>query len=90
MTPSTTDVLNQNVMFRPGTPVEPSVVRSLRREANERDHACAASLSEEADTHLVVSPRGTCVLLDDFLKADSWPPSEAAGDVAREVTRQIA
>lgn len=90
MTRSTTDVLNHDVISKADAPLEPSVITSLRRKADANDHACAASLSDETETYLVVSPRGTCILLDDFLKTDSWPPGEHAESVAQDVTRQRA
>jgi len=90
MAPSTNDVLNHDVISRAEAPLEPSFIRSLRGTADETDHACAVLLSDETETYLVVSPRGTCILLDDFLKTDSWPPSEHAENIAQDVTRQIA
>lgn len=90
MTPSTNDVLNHDAISRADAPLEPSVIASLRSKADENGHACAASLSGDTETYLVVSPRGTCILLDDFLKTDSWPPGENAESVAQDVTRQVA
>jgi hypothetical protein len=42
----------------------------------------AASLPGASDTYLVVSPRGTCILLDNFLKSASWAPKHSPETVS--------
>jgi len=64
----------------------PTAISELREEADSASEAVAAEFPDNADAFLVVSPRGTCVLLDDYLKRDSWPPHADAHTVATEIS----
>ncbi|PEN14952.1 hypothetical protein CRI94_01275 [Longibacter salinarum] len=63
----------------------PDGIDQLRTEAQEHAEAVAAALPWGSDTYLVVSPRGTCVLLDDFVTRDSWEPNKSSETVATEL-----
>jgi hypothetical protein len=63
----------------------PETIRRLRLRANDDAKAVAASLPGPSDTYLVVSPRGTCVLLDNFLKSASWAPQNSPETVADDL-----
>jgi hypothetical protein len=63
-----------------------TAIADLRDEANAASEAVAAALPDDADAFLVVSPRGTCVLLENYLKRASWPPQEDAETVATELS----
>lgn len=63
-----------------------TAIADLRDQAHSASEAVAAALPDEADAFLVVSPRGTCVLLDNYLKRDSWPPHKDAETVATEIS----
>ena len=60
----------------------PEAIRRLRSRANDDAEAVAASLPGASDTYLVVSPRGTCILLDNFLKSASWAPKHSPETVS--------
>jgi hypothetical protein len=83
-TDSTTRLPERDVKHLDAPPTA-DAIESLRTEAHEHAEAVAAALPWGADTYLVVSPRGTCVLLDDFLKSDSWAPDKSAETVSTEL-----
>lgn len=62
-----------------------NAISDLRAEAELESEAVAASIPSASDTYLVISPRGTCVLLNDYLKSNSWTPQTSAETIAQEL-----
>lgn len=84
MSQSMTTLSDRTVHSLDNTPTA-TAIDELRDEANEISEAIAATLPAEADAFLVVSPRGTCVLLNKNLKHNSWPPAKDADTIAMEI-----
>lgn len=58
-------------------------IARLREEAAEREESVGVTFPtpDDVEKRFVVSPRGTCVLLNDVRK-DSFNPSEEVEDIA--------
>lgn len=59
-------------------------IRTLRDQANERDEAVGARFptADDQEKRLVVSPRGTCVLLNDEVSEQTFNRSLTADEIA--------
>jgi len=62
-----------------------NAISDLRDQAKHGSESVAASIPSASDTYLVISPRGTCVLLDDYLKRNSWTSETSAETIAQEL-----
>ncbi len=76
--------LSERAVHSLDAPPTATAIAELRDEADSASEAVAARFSDEADAFLVVSPRGTCVLLTNDLKRDSWPPHADDQTIATE------
>lgn len=62
-------------------------IEQYRKEAEERGDSFIAAFpnAEQEQRYLVVSPRGTCVLLDANYSEDTFNPSVSAEAVAEAI-----
>lgn len=62
-----------------------ALVKSLRSKAAKRGEEVTAELPTEEPRFLVVSPRGTCVVLNEDTRQATFPPDEDADAVADDL-----
>lgn len=62
-------------------------IDQFRAQAEDRDDSFIAAFrnAEGEERYLVVSPRGTCVILDENYSEDSFNPSKSADEVAAAI-----
>lgn len=71
-----TDSVQRTTLDAPPTPEE---IQDGRETAANQDTSVELRFPTEAETkRLVVSPRGTVVLLNDAVSEETFPPSESA------------
>jgi hypothetical protein len=62
-----------------------ALVKTMRSKAERRRDEVKAELPTEEPRFLVVSPRGTCVVVGEDTRQDTFPPSEDAETIADEL-----
>lgn len=76
---------NRNVYDLSESPTA-NAISDLRDQAKRGSESVAASIPSASDTYLVISPRGTCVVLNDDLKRNSWTSETSAETIAQELS----
>lgn len=62
-----------------------ALVKTMRSKAERRGEEVTAELPTDEPRFLVVSPRGTCVVLNKDTRQDTFPPEQDAETIADEL-----